>query len=615
MAITLANYYEQYANGNTTGLYSQPGGITIPNPNDPNNNNASKYQTPGGTLTNDPSPLITFPVTKRGGINELAGSGFSALESGGAGTFALQTADSLLGRLTENLAAGAVDTARISKFFYTTPQGIAFNLKQVGLQRMNTKVPHGGPWGDNLPITKLLNDPQIYNLGINLLTQIPLEAIDIHIERHGAFPHFKEYPNNKGVYSQWFQSNENNVDSSLVSLYSLLDSPPVNGLSNAPIIEWFEYNGGPKSILGIGNTSHRRWTVSDNDPSGSTGVQPNPLPDLNPTSTNLPTINIISATALSSGLPRTLKSLDTENLSLFKNASIGRVSKRTSNERKDLRKPSGDAIDKINYVGLLKGSKSDSLGKVVNDLVDKNGFKNKPEDLPKDLIKFRFEAIDNDNVDNSIFVFFRAFLNNITDRYSPTWNPNQYVGRGEKFFIYDGFARDISFNFSIAAQTRAEVKPLIQKLNFLASNTSPDYNAAGRMRGSFMRLTIGDYFVSLPGFISSLTYTLRDDSPWDIALYKDLDDEFGKNERELPHMIDVSVSYTPIHDFLPKKGTNDVFYMLGKGDEWITELPKMNEDWIKRDNGQDIINEIDSDPEIEFNPLLPTEDVNFDNIT
>ncbi len=37
MAITLANYYEQYADGNTTGLYSQPGGYTIPNPNDPNN--------------------------------------------------------------------------------------------------------------------------------------------------------------------------------------------------------------------------------------------------------------------------------------------------------------------------------------------------------------------------------------------------------------------------------------------------------------------------------------------------------------------------------------------------------------------------------------------------
>jgi len=584
MAITLANYYEQYANGDTTGLYSQPGGITIPNPNDPNNNNAAKYQSPGGTLTNDPAPLITSPVTKRGGINELAGSGFSAL-GGGAGLFALQTADSLLGRLTENLAAGAVDTARISKFFYTTPQGIAFNLKQVGLQRMNTKVPHGSPWGDNLPITKLLNDPQIYNLGINLLTQIPLEAIDIHIERHGAFPHFKEYPNNQGVYSQWFANNQDKVDSSLRSLYGKLDPPPVNGLPNVPIIDWFSYNGGPKSIFGIGNTSHRRW-INTTDAKTNEGYQPGGIVnnDLNPTSTNLPVINIISSTSLSSGLPKTLRDLDNENLSLFKNASIGRVSKRNSNERKKLNITDNETIDQINYIGLLRGPKSDNLGKIVSDLVDKDGTKKPPDTLPKDLIKFRFEAINNDDVGDSIFIFFRAFLSGINDRYTPTWNPNQYVGRGEKFYIYDGFQRDISFNFSIAAQTRDEIKPLIQKLNFLASNTAPDYNIAGRMRGSFMRLTIGDYFVSLPGFISSLTYTLRDDSPWDIALYKNVEDEFGQNERELPHMIDVSVSYTPIHDFLPKKGTNDVFYMLGKGDEWITQLPKMNEDWIKKAN-------------------------------
>jgi hypothetical protein len=52
-----------------------------------------------------------------------------------------------LGGIFEDIAAGAKDAARISKFFYSTPEGIAFNLKQVWLQAMNTKVPHGGPNG------------------------------------------------------------------------------------------------------------------------------------------------------------------------------------------------------------------------------------------------------------------------------------------------------------------------------------------------------------------------------------------------------------------------------------------------------------------------------------
>jgi hypothetical protein len=583
MAITLANYYEQYANGDNTGLYSQPGGPTIPNPNNPNNNSTAQYSgvTFGGFNNNgtNPAPLITVPVTQgaignsgEGLLSSLSGGGLSSIPGvGGLGGGLLNIVDGATGGIVEELAAGTLDAARITKFL-ATPQGIAFNLKQVWLQAMNTKVPHNK--------FELNNDTQIYNLGINTLLQVPLEAIDIHIERHGLYPSFQQYPNNKGVYSQWFQKNEQDVDSSLNYLYfnklvstpSTLDIGP-NFFGNGS--ELYSYRGGPKSKFGIGRTIHRRWTVS-NDPSGSAGVQSTPLPDLNPTSTNLPTINIISATALSSGLPRTLKSLDTENLDLFKNASIGRVGSRIKDERKNLKQPSVDAIDKINYVGLLKGPSSDKLGKIVEPLVDEFGFKTNPFNLPKDLIKFRFESIDNNNPSESIFTIFRAFLSGINDRYSPNWNSQQYVGRGEKFYIYDGFARDISFNFTIAAQTRDEVKPLIQKLNFLSSNTMPDYNSAGRMRGPFMKLTIGDYFVSLPGFISSLTYTIKDDSPWDIALYKDLNDDFGKNERELPHMIDVSVSYTPIHDFLPKKGTNDVFYMLGVGDKWITELPPMD---------------------------------------
>ena len=125
MAITLANYYEQYADGNTTGLYSQPGGYTIPNPNDPNNNNASKYQSPGGTLNNNPAPLITVPVTKgaignsgEGLLSAIAGGGLGSLATGFGGD-ALGVLNDALGGIFEDIAAGAKDAARISKFFYS----------------------------------------------------------------------------------------------------------------------------------------------------------------------------------------------------------------------------------------------------------------------------------------------------------------------------------------------------------------------------------------------------------------------------------------------------------------------------------------------------------------
>ena len=271
MAITLANYYEQYANGDNTGLYSQPGGPTIPNPNDPNNNNASKYQSPVGTLDNNPSPLITVPVTKgaignsgEGLLSAIAGGGLGSLATGFGGD-ALGVLNDALGGVFEDLAAGAKDAARISKFFYTTPEGRAFNLKQVGLQAMNTKIPYGGVNGGSGFLGKAANDPRIYNLGINLLAQVPLEAIDIHIERHGAYPTFKEYPNNKGVYSQYY--SEKNKDAgneindltgvnNLIKLYSGIDGPTIGS-------EWYSYGGGPKSIFGIGRTSQKRWVNSN----------------------------------------------------------------------------------------------------------------------------------------------------------------------------------------------------------------------------------------------------------------------------------------------------------------------------------------------------------------
>jgi hypothetical protein len=555
MAITLLNYYDQYSEGNNTGLYSQPGGPTIPNPNDPNNNSTAQYGgvTWGGFNNNgtNPAPLITVPVTQgaignsgEGLLSSLAGGGLSSIPGvGGLGGGLLNIVDGATGGIVEELAAGALDAARITKFL-ATPQGIAFNLKQVWLQAMNTKVPHKG----------LNNDTRIYNLGINTLLQVPLEAIDIHIERHGLFPSFQEYPNNKGVYSQYFKDHETEFDSSLYNL---------SQTSVRPGSDLFSYGGGPKSKFGIGRTSHKRWIDSQDI---TEGVIARPLPDIDIPISSPSSVPIISSTALS-GLPRNLKELENEDLGLPIGKGIGRVGSRNREERKNLYLEKPQTRDIVNYTPLQKAVTEDATEQL---------------ELEQDLVNFRFESIDNDSPKKSIFIIFRSFLSSITDNYSPTWNPHKYLGRGEKVYTYSGFDRSISFSFKTAVQTREETKPIIQKLNFLASNTAPDFNTAGRMRGPFMRLTIGDYFVSVPGFISSLTYTIDDSSPWDIALYKDENVVDIFEERQLPHIINVQVSYTPIHDFLPRKGTNNVHYMLGKQDPWITSVPSIEDDWKKR---------------------------------
>ena len=43
------------------------------------------------------------------------------------------------------------------------------------------------------------------------------------------------------------------------------------------------------------------------------------------------------------------------------------------------------------------------------------------------------------------------------------------------------------------------------KLNFLASTLAPDYGTGGRMRGNYIKLTMGDYMDRVPGFLNSLS--------------------------------------------------------------------------------------------------------------
>ena len=62
----------------------------------------------------------------------------------------------------------------------------------------------------------------------------------------------------------------------------------------------------------------------------------------------------------------------------------------------------------------------------------------------------------------------------------------------------------------------------------------------------------------MPGFITSLSYTVPDESSWDIAEDKD-----GK---QLPMVVEVAMSYTVINDYRPQ--------LKGKAfsvNEWLTD--------------------------------------------
>jgi len=191
-------------------------------------------------------------------------------------------------------------------------------------------------------------------------------------------------------------------------------------------------------------------------------------------------------------------------------------------------------VDKINALSLYPSTGPDSR-KPINDLV-----------------KFRIASIDSGGGSEKIYMHFRALLDSFQDTYTAAWQDQQYLGRGEKFYTYNGFTRAISLSWTVYAQSKEELIPMYKKLNYLATNLAPDYSINGYMRGPLVSLTLGGYLYEQPGFITSLTYDIPNESTWEIGINDKGD--YDKNVKELSHMIKVTgFNFTPIHTFTPRK--------------------------------------------------------------
>ena len=198
----------------------------------------------------------------------------------------------------------------------------------------------------------------------------------------------------------------------------------------------------------------------------------------------------------------------------------------------------------------------------------------------KDIIKFAFEAISNDNPTKTTALVFRAFLSGISDNHSADYNTFRYLGRGENFRTYQGFDRTVSFSFKIFAQSRPELRPMYEKLNYLTSQVYPDYNTqtTSAMRAPIIKLTIGDYLYRTPGVLESINITIEDNTSWEIASLAG--EKQSRAVGELPHYLNVAISFKPIMDILPRRAQelNDIPALLANRNMIIDSEAKAQAD-------------------------------------
>ncbi len=536
------------------------------------------------------------------------------------------------------------DLSRMGKFMIS-PKGLQFAAKQNILSRTSVKIQSSSdvsfnPINDGvyLPTSTLAqlavgsagshllkqginpfkNTSQSRaNTGIGLLdnilnAELPLEQ-PIYVKRvnNKQLPETNRLVNLVGAKIGVAQTNSNNsIDTFLGSLTgggikgfgagllnNLFGKNSNSGLGiNDNQQEILRYNGGPGSILGVGQTTIRRATntqLYDNESfkkefkllnySGIVSAADSKvgkskdqiLPDfrasLDPGKSN----SLISTT---------LDYQSGANGNFEERVNIGNPGRRNKNLSNYNVGTGTGPLDKLNALPLYSSTKVINAG---------NNIKN-------DFVKFRIGILDN-NSDNKEglkrYIHFRAFIDSFSDNYSAQWGEEKFMGRAESFFRYGGFSRSISMGWTLAAQSIDELIPMYQKLNYLASSLAPDYSSQGYMQGNIAYLTFGGYCYEQPGIITGLNLSYPKESPFEI----DVDSKTGANDggkktKELPMIMTVTgFEFKPIHNFVPRiqQNTfdglteNGATFVSTWGDERYIALRNKNGNNYDGDNGSE----------------------------
>ena len=458
------------------------------------------------------------------------------------------TEDFLLrGGLSAPLNA-AKDVSRLTQMFFDSkdPSGLFFTAKENLLSRTSVKTEASTTTGAIYTPLSTLGQSAIGFAGghLNLLGLDPTGLSSLGV------PSYYDYIKDLNGVSSAENFNR---------LVSLSDTRPSNGtLGNKLTLfpngrggnTFIEYGGGPGSILGIGKT---RLNFTSNPTFNSSKRTWGKI--LSPYNSKSWSKEQIESAPANSGKETGNISIQDFRKNLLGNSTYSTIMSSSPSyktgegknieERVNLGDPGksqnvysyatgGRLVDKINASGMYEAE-------IANHLGDKN-----------DLVKFSIGVLQNNDTKKADFMHFRSFIDSFDDSYNADWGSTQYVGRGDKFHNYQGFNRSINMSFTVYAQSKAELIPMYEKLNFLASSLAPSYGEGGFMQGNLVYLTLGGYLFKQLGIIKGLTYTVPQESTWEIGIGDA--GGFDESVKELPHMIKVSgLSFTPIHDFLPRK--------------------------------------------------------------
>jgi hypothetical protein len=228
-----------------------------------------------------------------------------------------------------------------------------------------------------------------------------------------------------------------------------------------------------------------------------------------------------------------------------------------------------NASDEYNTFDILSGKRGEEPEELKGD----------DENQSRDLIFFYFYDLINEK-----YIPFRATIKSVSDQHTADWEEISYIGRADKLFMYKGFSRDVSFTFTVYANSAYEMLPMWERINYLVGLTRPskytavgsanlsqeeaefnrylneeagtDFQTSTGREGKFMyppmtTFRLGDMYVDQPCILSSVGVNVSDEANWetlreDNYYYVSGPDKTitldGVKSRQLPLQVDVSIN-------------------------------------------------------------------------
>jgi hypothetical protein len=472
-------------------------------------------------------------------------------EKGEPQTLGLGSFSFIKGGAVTATAKAAIDVVRMSQFL-VTPRGLTWIAKQEGLQRSQRYGKTFTP--------------------VNLLANLAGQHLGLRFDRPGVTP--------KGDETWKYQAGKpfngssiveaTNYPNGLLRLHRKLDD-------KSNFILKSDYRGGFDSFYGIGVSETKRVSNTRGAVTPDTIDYANPYTKLDDSSLISQTQGVTQDAPVDKvfgerGLYKSEGLLpDVADIADYEAISYGTIQKvsngdKPSNYKGDFRnlKDSKFNISAETVAGSDYETKNihstngvPQTFKTNYERIDPNNKARRSDSIYQSLYQSKlqedlvhlFFAYDQSNgtQDDSKIIQFRSTINGVTETFSPSWNGIKYPGRADKAYMYSEFERTLSFNFKAYATSKDEMYTMFEKLSHLSRLTMPTYSG-GVYSGHICYFRLGDLWGTgkngVPSLITSLSYTIPDDLPWDINHNNDF--------YEIPMGIDVNIGLTILPETIYK---------------------------------------------------------------